>query len=159
MQKQKSLNNKGFSLVELIIVIAIMAILLGVMAPQLIRYMEKANVSSDKQFADTVRTAVTVAMMDPDVIGATAPGIPANDVEIKLDNTDANFKDEFEKSVAETLGHSDVTKLTDTWVKEKLKSKDAETVWFKITGSNSVEVYVCKAGATFNTANVLFTIK
>ncbi|MBR3517707.1 MAG: prepilin-type N-terminal cleavage/methylation domain-containing protein, partial [Lachnospiraceae bacterium] len=29
-------NNKGFSLVELIIVIAIMAILVGVMAPQLI---------------------------------------------------------------------------------------------------------------------------
>ncbi|HAL02696.1 MAG TPA: hypothetical protein DCP07_05005, partial [Lachnospiraceae bacterium] len=34
-------NNKGFSLVELIIVIAIMAILVGVMAPQLIKYIEK----------------------------------------------------------------------------------------------------------------------
>lgn len=33
MKKQKSMGNKGFSLVELIIVIAIMAILVGVMAP------------------------------------------------------------------------------------------------------------------------------
>lgn len=33
MKKQKSMGNKGFSLVELIIVIAIMAILVGVLAP------------------------------------------------------------------------------------------------------------------------------
>lgn len=31
-KKQKSLTNKGFSLVELIIVIAIMAVLIGVLA-------------------------------------------------------------------------------------------------------------------------------
>lgn len=61
-------NNKGFSLVELIIVIAIMAILVGVMAPQLIKYIEKTNVSNDTQICDTVRTAVQTAMMDPSVI-------------------------------------------------------------------------------------------
>ena len=61
-------NNKGFSLVELIIVIAIMAILVGVMAPQLIKYIEKTNVSSDTQVADSVRSAVTTAMLDPAVI-------------------------------------------------------------------------------------------
>ena len=69
-------NNKGFSLVELIIVIAIMAILVGVMAPQLIKYIEKTNVSSDTQLCDSVKTAVTTAMMDPSVINSTDPGIP-----------------------------------------------------------------------------------
>ena len=57
-------KNKGFSLVELIIVIAIMAILVGVMAPLLMHYIEKSNVSSDYQLADTIRSAVSYAIVD-----------------------------------------------------------------------------------------------
>ncbi len=64
-------GNKGFSLVELIIVIAIMAILVGVMAPQLIKYIEKTNVSADVQLCDSVQTAITLALTDPDVLSAT----------------------------------------------------------------------------------------
>ncbi len=58
-------KNKGFSLVELIIVIAIMAILVGVIAPQLIRYIEKANISSDVATLDSIRSAITYAISDP----------------------------------------------------------------------------------------------
>ena len=36
-------NNKGFSLIELIVVIAIMAVLVGILAPAYIRYVEKAR--------------------------------------------------------------------------------------------------------------------
>lgn len=61
-------NNKGFSLVELIIVIAIMAILVGVLAPQLIKYLEKTNVSSDVQFCDAIHTAIITALSDPEVV-------------------------------------------------------------------------------------------
>ena len=42
-------NNSGFSLVELIIVIAIMAVLIGVLAPQFIQYVAKSRVSTDLQ--------------------------------------------------------------------------------------------------------------
>ncbi len=48
-KKQKNLTNKGFSLVELIIVIAIMAVLVGVLAPQYIKYVEKSRISADAQ--------------------------------------------------------------------------------------------------------------
>ncbi len=60
-------NNAGFSLVELIIVVAIMAIAIGIMAPQLFKYVEKTNVSSDFQLADTVRTGVAFAIVDAEV--------------------------------------------------------------------------------------------
>ena len=60
-------NNKGFSLIELLIVIAIMAIAIGLMAPQLIKYIEKTNVSSDIQLADTIRTGVTTSIVDAEV--------------------------------------------------------------------------------------------
>lgn len=68
--KQNLKSNKGFSLVELIIVIAIMAILVGVMAPQLIKYIEKTKVSSDIQLCDTIHTAILTACSDPSVISA-----------------------------------------------------------------------------------------
>lgn len=68
---KKRCSNKGFSLVELIIVIAIMAILIGVMAPQLIKYIEKAKVAHDTQIADTLHSAITYALADPEVLSAT----------------------------------------------------------------------------------------
>ncbi|MBQ9609229.1 MAG: type II secretion system protein [Lachnospiraceae bacterium] len=55
-------NNKGFSLVELIIVIAIMAILAGAIAPALIRYIDKSRKSNDISAAKTIKTAVETAL-------------------------------------------------------------------------------------------------
>lgn len=60
-------NNKGFSLVELIIVIAIMAVLIGVMAPQYIKYVEKSRISTDDDNAAEVLGAVTTALSDETV--------------------------------------------------------------------------------------------
>lgn len=57
-------NNKGFSLVELIVVIAIMAVLVGVLAPQFIKYVERSRQSTDVQNADQVATALKTYYAD-----------------------------------------------------------------------------------------------
>ena len=85
-------NNKGFSLVELIIVIAIMAILVGVMAPQLLKYIEKTNISSDTQLCDTVLTALTMTLTDPEIV-------TSNDASVKT------IIDSFENSYSDYGGH------------------------------------------------------
>ncbi len=63
-KKRKLLGNKGFSLVELIIVIAIMAVLVAILAPQYIQYVEKSRVSADNTFADSLLSTVKVILSD-----------------------------------------------------------------------------------------------
>ena len=62
----KKMNNKGFSLVELIIVIAIMAILIVVLAPQYLKYVEKSRNSTDLQSATEFKDACEIWAADPE---------------------------------------------------------------------------------------------
>ncbi len=60
-QKKKK-NNKGFSLVELIVVVAIMAVLLGVLVPTLVRNVEKSKHQKDINNLSEVRNAFEIEM-------------------------------------------------------------------------------------------------
>lgn len=75
LAKLRENEEKGFSLVELIIVMAIMAILVGVVASQVIPYMEKSRQSKDQQQLSSLCTdivsAISQADTDPGNIAAT----------------------------------------------------------------------------------------
>jgi type IV pilus assembly protein PilA len=66
------MKNKGFSLVELIIVIAIMAILAAAIAPALIRYIDKSRRADDVAAAESINTAVSAALANEDAYSQVA---------------------------------------------------------------------------------------
>lgn len=60
----KKFDNKGLSLIELIVAIAIMAILVGVIAPQMVKYIERAKqVKIEKEASEFIRSA-QIAFVD-----------------------------------------------------------------------------------------------
>lgn len=82
MKKASNFNQKGFSLVELIIVIAIMAILVGVLAPQFVRQVEKSRESKDIQTIENLQEAVGVYV-------AAYRMEPGNEITITIENKKA----------------------------------------------------------------------
>ncbi|MDE5891528.1 MAG: prepilin-type N-terminal cleavage/methylation domain-containing protein [Acetatifactor sp.] len=75
--KNRLTSNKGFSLVELIIVIAIMAVLFGILTPFYVRFIRKSKIAVDIANADEMAHAIIVAFADlPDSVinGTPAAG-------------------------------------------------------------------------------------
>ena len=135
-KKQKSLTNKGFSLVELIIVIAIMAVLVGVLAPQYIKYLDKSKISADTQLADNVRNAITNTLLDP----AVTNNVPTNTDYATLGNapTTPDSKD-FWQNVYEILGESNKAGVISNL---KYDTASGVDIQFKLDANKKVTVQI-----------------
>ena len=127
--KNEKKDNKGFSLVELIIVIAIMAILVGIVGTQVIPYIDKSRNAKDVQKLSGLCTdAMTAYSSNAATLDATSVyTIEIGDsVDVKKGgaaDTDTTLKDAFEelngiKKVSdlklESKAGKDVTKVTIT---------------------------------------------
>lgn len=92
IQKYLSGEREGFSLVELIIVIAIMAILIGIVALAVIPYLEKSRVGKDQQTIDTVYSAFKNSIAsqqiteDLEVTITSTGGSATEDSKFKIDD-------------------------------------------------------------------------
>lgn len=85
--KRVKLDNKGFSLVEIIIVIAIMAILAAALAPQLIKYLEKAREASDHQVTETIVDCFNAAIADDNVYKELTANASVTTLDITFDSS------------------------------------------------------------------------
>lgn len=131
MKEQKRLGNKGFSLVELIVVIAIMAILIAVLAPTLIGKIEESRESTDIKALDEIRQAVVTALADEAVYK-------------ELVNTSANQTYEYDLADVEIDSKAATTKeLQKTLEAVEFKSNAASA------SGNKVYVHVTSKGKVY----------
>jgi type IV pilus assembly protein PilA len=92
-------NNKGFSLVELVVVVAIMAVLMAVLVPTLIRNVEKTRVQKDKSAIAEIHHSTELAIADEEYINATVSttGTSVSNGVITVADLFANKDDDAEK--------------------------------------------------------------
>lgn len=71
MEKTKK-NNKGFSLVELIVVVLIMAIIAVALAPQVMKWVENSRVATDVSNYDSLVANCQLALTDANAYSAVS---------------------------------------------------------------------------------------
>ena len=91
-------NNKGFSLIELVIVITIMAILTALLAPQLLRYVEQSREAKDRNTMNEVLKASQLALVAEKVN-------PSGRLWYTADGTIRNISEELAKELSLILGY------------------------------------------------------
>lgn len=84
----RKIDNKGLSLIELIVAIAIMAILVGVITPQMFKYVERAKqVKVEKEASEFVRAA-QIALVE---VTAQGKEPKSDSIKNKIKNTSSPY--------------------------------------------------------------------
>ena len=135
--RERKKDNKGFTLVELVIVIAILAILVGLLAPQYTKYVEKSRKSADVNNMDELIKAVEVYEIDH----ASKTTGAEQKVTITLTKTAA-------PTAVTTVGSTAVAEVTDAfteyvknWENVRLKSN-----WDDANGTVSANIIISADG-------------
>lgn len=147
LQKYLSGEREGFSLVELIIVIAIMAILIGIIALAVIPYMEKSRVGKDQQTVDTVYSAYQSAIADAQSQGKSVKNISS------LRGVTSATTDTFEKALLNNLGAPDGATICNKLISEAASGGTRDIECKYDAGTKKITVKATGVTATIESSN------
>jgi len=91
----------GFTLVELIVVIAILGILAGIAIPVYSGYIKKANEAADLQQLDAVKTAAVFQYTDDVLAEDTAADIEVTSIDYESEATQATVNGDVTVDISE----------------------------------------------------------
>lgn len=102
MKKVKRAN-KGFSLVELVVVVLILGILSVATAPQIMKWVEKSKISTDRDNANSIKYAVQTALADWQSRGGKISGTADFSLAVNMNGTVTCSQDWTDGSSTESL--------------------------------------------------------
>lgn len=136
-KKNMHSNEKGFSLVELVVVILIMAIIAVALAPQIMKWVENSRVATDCSNYDSIASAAAIAMAEAPAHGEVCNQATDTTISAQDFSTDwvispvGGTSSELYKAIAEILG--------DGWAKEiRPKSAFANNYVITITTDGTI---------------------
>lgn len=142
MKKERK-DNRGFSLVELIIVIAIMAILVGIVGTQVIPYLNRSREAKDLQLLNSYSTAaVSAYSMNVDKLTGTGTITIDNVYDTTLTGDKKTIADE----IIQLVGYDKITGGTNN-----LKDKMGSTAGKNIT---AIKVVITPSSGTIEVEGV-----
>ena len=142
---KKNMNKKGFTIVELVIVIAVIAILAAVLIPTFVSLVNKANLSADKQAVTQMNTVLAaetgVDSLEKAIDALSAAGYNAADTLVPVTKDHAFYWNKTHNAVVLVKGTGadatavwpEETKFTDNFAVEFAKTGDAQ-VYFSLAG-------------------------
>ena len=155
---KKKKDNKGFTLVELVIVVAILAILVGILAPQYTKYVEKSRQSADVSNLENIVKGFKVAAADTDynvipagediatytiTMTATGTTIAADKAPAK----DADKNNAWTDAIKEYTGYDFSNAVTEIKLKSKKWKTDGTVLTAKPTGTIAAKVSIKSDGS------------
>ena len=133
VNRARKKNNKGFSLVELIVVVLIIAIIAVALAPQVMKYVGKARTGTDENNLANVKSTVQAAVAD----------YQADGKDLSEDGKYTYSAKNGASSVTEVDGPADLDDYINATAGNdfpKLQDSSATNVYIKVTTQGAVSV-------------------
>ena len=148
--KKITKNNKGFSLIELIIVIAIMAVLVAIIAPNLTKYLGSSKTKTDQKNADELASQLQTCITEFDTDNSTSLGseIGAGTMKVEWSGKAASSSTNSGTNATAFLAIVNQNITSDTKSKENGNDAKAEITYNSTSKIYSIKVEVGNASAT-----------
>ena len=156
----KKMNNKGFSLVELIVVVLIMAIIAVALAPQVMKWVENSRKSTDIENYNALVEAANVASTNETFLqklGASGSITITMNTTTTLNPSSGDLFNALKAVLDETLPGWAQSKITGSWAGENTDKTSAAGVTTTSAYGNGGFIITISKSSTGNGIQVIKT--